>query len=62
MENIAVLVADNIIDKGFLNEIIFSIINEEDYSEEIKLKLYNVLSKSVKQDVLGVDFYKKSLY
>lgn len=58
MENIAVLVADNIIDKDFLKEIIFSIMNEEDYNEEIKLKIFNALSNVVKQDSLGIDFYK----
>lgn len=58
MENIAVLVADNVIDKEFLKEIIFSILNEEDYNEEIKLKLFNGLSGIVKQDSLGIDFYK----
>jgi death-on-curing protein len=39
MENIAVDVADNRIDKDLLFEIISSIIYEEDYSEELKLKL-----------------------
>jgi len=58
MENIAVLVADNVIDKEFLQEIIFSIINEEDYNEEIKIKLINGLSSIVRQDSLGIDFYK----
>ncbi|AFR35124.1 type II toxin-antitoxin system death-on-curing family toxin [Riemerella anatipestifer] len=58
MENIVVLVADNIVDKEFLYELIFSIINEEDYSEEIKLKLFRVLSNVIKQEPLGVDFYK----
>lgn len=58
MENIAVLVADNIIDKDFLNEIIFSILNEENYNEEIKLKIFNALSNVIKQDSLGIDFYK----
>lgn len=58
MENIAVLVADNVIDKEFLKEIIFSIINEEDYNEEIKIKLINGLASIVKQDSLGIDFYK----
>lgn len=58
MENIAVLIADNTIDKDFLNKIIFSILNEEDYNEEIKLKIFNALSNVVKQDSLGIDFYK----
>ena len=44
MENIAVHVADNKIDKELLLEIIQSIIYEYDYSEELKLKLYQALS------------------
>lgn len=39
MENIAVDVADNRIDKDLLFEIINSIIYEEDFSEELKLKI-----------------------
>jgi len=39
MENIAVDVADNRIDKDLLFEIIYSIIYEFDYSEELKLKI-----------------------
>ena len=39
MENIAVDVADNRIDKDLLEEIITSIIYESDYSEELKLKI-----------------------
>ncbi len=61
MENIAVTVADNIIDKNLLLEIITSIINEEDYSEELKLKVIHALSK-VNEDVgvltLGHEFYR----
>lgn len=61
MENIAVTVADNIIDKALLGEIIFSIINEEEYSEELKLKIINALSQ-IKDGVapinLGIEFYK----
>ncbi len=41
MENIAVDVADNRIDKELLFDIINSIIYENDYSEELKLKLVN---------------------
>ena len=41
MENIAVDVADNRIDKDLLYEIITSIIYETDYSEELKLKIIN---------------------
>ena len=40
MENVAVEVADNIIEKDLLQEIIASIINEEDYNEELKLKMH----------------------
>ncbi|MBX2913787.1 MAG: type II toxin-antitoxin system death-on-curing family toxin [Cyclobacteriaceae bacterium] len=61
MENIAVLVADNIVDKALLSEIIFSIVNEEDYSEELKLKIIQALSK-IKEGAtpinLGIEFYK----
>lgn len=44
MENIAVHVADNRIDKDLLFEIITSLIYEEDYSEELKLKIINAIS------------------
>lgn len=50
MENIAVTVADNIIDKNLLLEIIYSIINDEDYSEELKLKIVNALQLIVKNE------------
>lgn len=44
MENIAVDVADNRIDKDLLFEIINSLIYENDYSEELKLKLIEAKS------------------
>lgn len=44
MENIAVAVADNLIDKDLLQEIIFSLINDEEYDEELKLKIIQALS------------------
>jgi death on curing protein len=44
MENIAVHVADNRIDKKLLFEIITSIIYEDDYSEELKLKIIASIS------------------
>lgn len=44
MENIAVLVADNVISKELLFEIIDSILYEDDYSEELKLKIYHAMS------------------
>ena len=39
MENIAVDVADNKINKELLSEIIFSLLYELDYSEDLKLKI-----------------------
>ncbi len=59
MENIAVAVADNIIDKELLKEIITSIINEEYYNEE--LKIINALQEVKIENEplnLGVKFYK----
>ena len=44
MENIAVHVADNKIDKELLLEIIASLIYEEDYSEELMLKIITSIS------------------
>ena len=44
MENITVHVADNRIDKDLLFEIIASLLYEEDYSEELKLKIIASLS------------------
>lgn len=41
LENIAVDVADNRIDKDLLFEIITSILYEEDYSEDLKIKIIN---------------------
>lgn len=61
MENIAVTVADNLIDKELLSEIISSLINEEDYSEQLKLKIIQALQQvDPKNDqiYLGEDFYK----
>ena len=66
MENIAVTVADNIIDKNLLLEIIYSIINDEDYSEELKLKIVNALQLIVKNEEtvelnFGLDNYYQFL-
>lgn len=44
MENIAVHVADNRIEKYLLFEIITSLIYEEDYCEELKLKIISAIS------------------
>jgi death-on-curing protein len=43
MENIAVYVADNKIDKELLHELIMSILFENEYSEELQLKLINAI-------------------
>ena len=45
MENIAVYVADNKIDKELLQEIISSILIEGDFNEELKLKIIDALSE-----------------
>lgn len=61
MENIAVTVADNIIEKELLSEIIVSLINEENYNEQLKLKIFNalqLLSPENEQINLGTDFYR----
>lgn len=44
MEIISYHVAANNIDKALLYEIITSILNDEDYSEELKLKIANAIS------------------
>ena len=44
MENIAVAVADNLIDKDLLQQIIFSLVNDEEYDEGLKLNIINALS------------------
>lgn len=41
MENIAVWVADNVIDKELLYQIITSLIYEEGYSESLQLEIYD---------------------
>ncbi|MCL7989401.1 Fic family protein [Sphingobacterium sp. lm-10] len=43
MENIAVAIADNAIGKDLLSEIVSSLLNEEDYNEQLKLKIVNAL-------------------
>ncbi len=61
MENIAVTVADNIVDKELLFEIISSLINEEDYNESLKLKILNALQQvntESEQINMGIAFYK----
>ena len=55
MENIAVAVADNIIDKNLLFEIITSLIYEDEYSEVLKLKLFDALDSYVKASHKTID-------
>lgn len=45
MENVAVYVADNKIDKELLHEIICSIIAEDDFNEGLKLKIIEALTQ-----------------
>lgn len=45
-ENVAVWVADNVIDRDLLREILCCLIYEEDYSEELKLKILAALDKA----------------
>lgn len=61
MENIAVTVAENIIDRDLLGEIVTSIINEQEYNEDLKLKIFEALNQvtsSNEQLNQGADFYK----
>lgn len=46
MENIAVWVADNVIDKDLLHRIIESILYEEDYSEATKLAILKAIEEA----------------
>lgn len=46
MENICVSVADNIIDKELLGEIITSLLNEEEYDETLKLRIISALNNA----------------
>jgi death-on-curing protein len=43
MENIAVWVADNVIDKDLLLQIISSVLYEDDYPESIKLAIFEAI-------------------
>lgn len=52
MENIAVWVADNVINKDLLHQIIASILYEDDYSEAIKLAIVEAIqaAEQLKQE------------
>jgi death on curing protein len=52
MENIAVYVADNVISKALLREVIASLLYEDDYSESLKLALIEAISNAQ----TGIDF------
>lgn len=45
-ENVAVWLADNIIDKDLLMQILCSLIYEEEYSEELKMRILAALEKA----------------
>ncbi|RKF38615.1 type II toxin-antitoxin system death-on-curing family toxin [Paraburkholderia fungorum] len=47
MENIAVYVADNVVSKELLRQLIASILYEDDYSEVLKLALIEAISRSL---------------
>lgn len=57
MENIAVHVADNKVDKELLQEIITSIVNEPEFCEELKLKILDAISTTDNTGTLGDDPY-----
>jgi len=44
MENISIHVADNKINKDLLREIVVSILTEDDFNEELKLKIIDALN------------------
>lgn len=50
MENICVSVADNIIDKELLGEIIISLLNEEEYDETLKLRIIYALNAAAPEE------------
>lgn len=62
MENITVAVAENLVDKEMLFEIIYSIINEDEYTEDLKLKIITAINSIIPSDEIkelndGLDFY-----
>ncbi len=46
MENMAVYVADNVVGKALLRQVIISLLYENDYSESLKLSLIGAISQS----------------
>lgn len=57
MENIAVHVADNRVDKELLQETITSIVNEPEFCEELKLKILDAIGVADNTGPLGNDPY-----
>ncbi|MCT3630178.1 type II toxin-antitoxin system death-on-curing family toxin [Elizabethkingia anophelis] len=60
MENVAVAVADNIIDKELLFEIITSIVYEDDYNEVLKIKIFDALDKANRD--IDPDLYENNVF
>lgn len=58
MENIAVCVADDVIDKDFLKEIISSIIYEDDYDESLKIKIADALLKQIEKEKIQKELFE----
>ena len=52
MENIAVYVADNVVSKELLRDVIASLLYEDDFSESLKLALITAISNAQ----TGTDF------
>lgn len=55
MENITVCVAEDIIDKDMLHELIYSIIYDDDYPEELKIRMTHSLLKAQALNLLSPD-------
>lgn len=58
MENIAVCVADDVIDKDFLKEIISSIIYEDDFDESLKIKIADALLKQIENEKIRKELFE----
>lgn len=52
MENIVVWLAEGLIDKELLKDIIYSILYEDDYSEAVKLRLIHAASQSTAEQLI----------
>ncbi|MGE4443374.1 MAG: type II toxin-antitoxin system death-on-curing family toxin [Candidatus Altimarinota bacterium] len=56
MENIAVAIADNKISRDLLKEIIYSIIYEYEFSEELKLEIINSIGIGESEEITKVSY------